>query len=92
MKNQSLFKKVIILMIVAVVCLALTVTVAFFFGNANRTLFDFKNLNLANMLPVFAIGGFFSCVIIGFLVLFLAKDVFVKVKDYFKEENGGNKK
>ena len=97
MKNKSLFTKIIALMIVAVVCLLLTATIAILAGSLNTELFDFKNLNLSNMIPVFIVGGFISCVIVGICFLFVARAAFFKVNDYIKEsqkynEKGDNKK
>jgi hypothetical protein len=47
------------------------------------------------MIPVLVFGGFVSCVVVGITVLFVARSVFYKVKDYFietKENNGGSEK
>lgn len=79
--------------IVALICLTLTIVIALLFGSSSTDIFDFSDLNISNMLPVILIGGFISCVLVGILVIFLAKDVFVKIKDeFFKKENGGNEK
>ena len=93
MSKKPIFAKIIILVAVALICLILTFTLAFLFGSINTDVFDFSNLNFSNMLPIIIIGGFVSCVIVGFLIMFLAKDVFVKVKDFiFEEKDGGNEK
>lgn len=95
MKNKSLFIQIISLIILAVVCLLLTVGIAFLAGSLNAELFDFKNLNFSNMIPILLIGGFISCVVVGICVLFVARTAFFKAKDYLKEtnkENGGTKK
>lgn len=84
-----------LLVILSLVCVILTVGIALFVGSCNTTLFDFQNLNFANMIPVLILGGFISCVVVGITVLFVARSVFLKVKDYFSEtneNNGGNKK
>lgn len=92
MKKKSIFTKILLIVVVALICLVLTVLSAFLLGSVNTKIFDFSNLNFANMLPVLLIGGFISCLIIGLLVLFLAKDVFVKVKNHlFDEEKDGGK-
>ena len=72
----------------------MTMLTAFLLGSINTDIFDFSNLNFSNMLPIILIGGFISCIIIGFLVIFLAKDMFIKIKDYFSEtkKDGGNEK
>ena len=84
-----------LLIILSLVCVILTVGIALFVGSCNTTLFDFQNLNFNNMIPVLILGGFISCVVVGITVLFVARSVFLKVKDYFSETNeniGGNKK
>lgn len=93
MSNKSTFKKIIIIVITALICLTLTAVIALLFGSVNTEIFDFSNLNLSNMIPIIVLGIFISCVIVGILVLFLAKDVFEKIKDvFFKNDNGGNNK
>ena len=95
LKNKSFFSQIMLLVILSLVCVILTVGIALFVGSCNTTLFDFQNLNLANMIPVLILGGFISCVVVGITVLFVARSVFLKVKDYFietNENNGGNKK
>ena len=81
-----------LLVILSLVCVILTVGIALFVGSCNTTLFDFQNLNFANMIPVLILGGFISCVVVGITVLFVARSVFLKVKDYFFDNNGGDKK
>ena len=96
MKNKSLFTQTILVIILAVSCLMLTIVIALLAGSLNVELFDFKNLNFSNVIPVLLIGGFISCVVIGICVLFVGRTAFIKVKDYFDEnnnkENGGTKK
>lgn len=97
MKNKSLFIQVISLIVLAVCCLLITVAVAFLAGSLNAELFDFENLNFSNMIPVFIIGGFISCVLVGICFLFVARTAFFKAKNYFeetetKEEKGETKK
>lgn len=93
MKNKSLFSRAMIIVIVALVCLTLTITVALTLGSIGGDIFNFAKLNLSNVIPVMLIGGFVSCVIVGILVLVLAKDILIKIKDHlFKEKDGGNRK
>lgn len=87
MKNKSLFIQIISLIILAVICLLLTVGIAFLAGSLNADLFDFKNLNFSNMIPILLIGGFISCVVVGICVLFVARTAFFKAKDFLKETN-----
>jgi hypothetical protein len=75
----------ITLIILAILCLLLTVSVALLVGSLNVDLFDFKNLNFTNMIPILIIGGFISCVIIGICFLFFARTAFFKAKDYLDE-------
>ena len=91
MSQKPIFTKIIIIISIALICLLATVFTAFLFGSINVDLFDFSNLNFSNMLPIIIIGGFIGCVIVGFLVIILAKDIFVKIKDNFSEKNNGGK-
>lgn len=92
MKNKSLFMQFITLIILAILCLLTTVGVAILVGSLNTELFDFKNLNFSNMIPILIIGGFLSCVIIGICFLFFARTAFFKAKDYLEENQKNNKK
>lgn len=92
MKNKSFFSQIMMLVILSVVCVALTIGTALFAGSCNTALFDFENLNFTNMIPVLIFGGFISCVVVGITVLFVARAVFLKIKDYLSEDNGGDKK
>ena len=94
MKNKSTFSQVILVIIVAVLCIVATVTVALLAGSADSVLFDIRNLNIANMLPVLLIGGFLTCVIVGIAVLCVSRTIFFKVKDVLKEymNDGGKEK
>ncbi len=92
MNKKTIFSKIIIIIVVALICFIATALLAFLLGSVNTDIFDFSNLNFSNMLPIIIIGGFISCVIIGILILFLAKDVFIKIKNYMlnSENDGGN--
>ena len=94
MKNKSFFTQIILLIVLSIICIVLTVGIALVAGSIDVTLLDFKNLNLANVIPVLLIGGFISCVIIGIVVLFIARSIFFKVKEYLAEtnDNGGKEK
>ena len=81
-----------LLVIVLVICIVLTVGIAFLLGSSSTDLFDFKNLNLSNVIPVLVIGGFITCVAVGIIVLFVAKETFLKVKKHLYDDNGGDKK
>lgn len=92
MKNKSFFSQIMLLVILSVICIVLTVGIALFAGFSNTTFFDFENLNFANMIPVLVFGGFISCVVVGITALFAARSVFLKVRDYLSNDNGGDKK
>ena len=92
LKKGSIFAKVLILIAISVICVTVTVGIAIFAGSCNTAVFDFKNLNFENMIPVLVIGGFISCVIVGVSVLFVTRSVFLRVKDYLLDERGGDKK
>lgn len=94
MKNKSLFSQIMLLVILSVICIVLTVGIALLVGSSNMTLFDFKNLNFSNMIPVLILGGFISCVVVGITVLFVVRSIFYKVKNFLLEDdkNGGDKK
>ncbi len=87
MKNKSLFSQIIVIIAVALSCFILTIAVTLLVGSLNTELFDFKNLNLSNMLPVLLIGIFISSVIVGICVLFVMRTAFFKAKDFFKNNN-----
>lgn len=90
MKKNSLFGKILLLMILSFICIAITVFVSLLAGASGAELFNFQNLNLSNMIPVFIVGGIISCFIISIAVLFVCRTVFLKVKDYFSETDKNN--
>ena len=91
LKSKSFFSQIILLIILSVICVTLTVGIALLVGSSNTTLFDFENLNFSNMIPVLIIGGFISCVVVGITVLFVARSIFYKLKNYLlsNDKNGG---
>lgn len=93
MKTKSTFALILTVIIVALVGIVLTVLIAFLAGSMDTQLFDLKNLNLANFIPVIIIGGFITAITVGFVLLFASKSIFMKIRDYFLEDkkNGGNK-
>ena len=94
LKNKSFFSQIMLLVILSVICVALTVGIALLVGSSNTTLLDFENLNFSNMITVLILGGFISCVVVGITVLFVVRSIFYKVKNYLSEEDktGGDKK
>ncbi len=94
MNKKSFFSQVITLIMVTLICIVLTVSVAYLVGSTDVNIFDFENLNFSNVIPILIIGAFVSCVVIGFTVLFISRSVFLKFKDYFNEtkDKGEDKK
>ncbi len=92
MKKKSAFAQIMILVAIALVCIILTVSVALLVGSLDVTLFDWKNLNFANMIPVFIVGGFLTCVIVGIAVIVVFRSLFFKVRDYLFENNDQSNK
>ncbi len=94
MNKNSLFTQTILIIILAVICIFLTVAFALLFGSIDTNIFDFKNFNFVNALPVLIVGIIISCFVTGIAILFLAKNTFFKVKKYFdnNDNNGGTKK
>lgn len=90
MKNKSTFSQIILLVVILVICVIVTLGLALLAGSYNETIFDFANLNFANMIPILIIGGFISCVAVGIAVIFMSRSVFLKVKDYFAEKTKGD--
>lgn len=75
------------LIVLSLICIFLTLGAALLLGSVDTAIFDFKNLNLANMIPALIIGGFISCVIVGITLLFVSRSVFFKVKENHMKKN-----
>ena len=75
------------LVVIAFLCITLTVTIALLVGSIETPIFDFNNLNFANMIPVFIIGGLVSCFTVMLTVLFASKTLFYKIKDFFENDS-----
>lgn len=91
MGKKPIFSQIILLIIIAVLCIILTVALALWAGSTDDILLDLQELNWANVIPVILIGGFLCCVIVGILILCLGKNIFNKAKDFLSEidKNGG---
>ncbi len=87
MKKKSTFTQIMILVAIACMCIVTTVSLALLAGSLNITLFDWKNLNFSNMIPVLIIGGFLTCVIVGIAILFFSRSIFHKVRNYLFENH-----
>ncbi len=93
MKNRSVFSQVMILVFLLLICLVVTVAIAFFAGSHNAELFDFQNLNFSNMIPVLVLGGIITCIVVGISVIFVARSVFFRVREHLSDKkDGGNEK
>lgn len=96
MKNKSLLFQVATVIIVGVLCVLITLTLTVLAGSLSTEIFDFTNLNFSNMIPVFLVGIFITCAIVGICVLFVLRTSFNKAKEYLEKEkntkNGGNNK
>ena len=92
MKNKSLFFQIILLVVITFLCITLTVTLALLAGSIDTSIFDFKNLNFGNMIPVFIIGGLVTCFTVMITVLFASRTLFHKIKDFFENDNKGKDK
>lgn len=87
LKNKSFFSQLIILVVVSFLCILVTLGTAFLLGSYGEEIFNFENLNISNMIPVFIFGGLFSCVIVGITALFVLRNVFVKLFGNTDEDN-----
>ena len=92
MKKRSIFRGILLLVLISLICIVLTVAFALLAGAAKVDLFDFSNLNFSNMIPVLIVGGIISCFVIGIAILFLGRTVFFKVKDYFFEKDNKDRR
>lgn len=96
MKNKSLLFRIAAVIIVGLICILITLALTVLAGSISTEIFDFSNLNFSNMIPVFLVGIFISCAIIGICVLFVLRSTFYKAKEYLEKEeknkNGGNEK
>ena len=92
MKNP-IFSKLLIAIVVALICIALTVSIALMVGNTSTDLIDFSELNWSNVIPIIILGMFITGGIVGVILLIAVKDVFVKAKEYIDQSNkdGGKK-
>ncbi len=86
MKKKSVFGGILLLVIVALVCIILTILLAFLLSSTKTELFDFSKLNFSNMIPILIIGAVISSIVIGITALFVGRTVFLKVKDYLFED------
>lgn len=91
-KQGSVFAKAVILLVVAAICVIVTLTAALLIGSVDMNLFDLSRLNLANTAFVLIIGGIISVLVIGIAVLFLSREVFNITKKYIFKDDGGDDK
>ena len=84
MKNNSLFLQIILLVVLTFVCITTTFTVALLAGSVEISIFDFKSLNISNMIPVFIFGGLITVFTILITLLFTSRTLFYKIRDLFE--------
>ncbi len=92
MKKKSVFNRILLLILIVLICLVTTIAVSLLAGAVKVDLFDFRNLNFSNMIPVLIVGGILSCFVIGISLLFLGRTIFFKVKDYFFDTNNDDRR
>lgn len=91
MNNKPIFPKIVFIIILALICVAVTVVMTLFAGSFTKNVFSFSDLNLSNAIPVLIICIFISCAVVGIAVLCLSKDVLIKLKDYYLNNKGDKK-
>ena len=91
MKNNSLFLQIILLVVLTFVCIITTFTVALLAGSVETSIFDFKSLNISNMIPVFIFGGLITVFTILITLLFTSRTLFNKIRDLFELNNKDEK-
>lgn len=87
MKNKSLFLQVLLLVVLGFLCISLTITVALLAGSTETTIFDIRNLNLSNMIPVFIFGGLITCFTLAVTLLFTSRTLFHRIKNFLETDN-----
>ena len=87
MKNTSLFMQLLLLITLMFICITLTVSVALLAGSIETSIFDFRNFNIANMIPVFIFGGLITLFTAVVVLLFTSRTLFYKIKNFFEEDN-----
>lgn len=92
MKDKSLFNQFLLIVVLGIICILFTVSAAIIAGSINANLFDFKNFNFGNMIPVLLICGFISCAAIGICILFVGRTAFFKAKELIEKNENKNEK
>ena len=86
MKDKSLFAQILLLVVLTFLCVTLTFTIALFAGSIEVSIFNFENLNIANMIPIFILGGLITCFTIIITLLFTSRTLFHKIKKLFEDD------
>ena len=92
MKKKSVFSGILLLIIISLICITATVSLALLAGSADTVLFNLENLNFSNMIPVLIVCGIISCFVIGIAMLFVGRTAFFKVRDCFFEDETKEKR
>jgi len=90
LKKNSLFSKILLLIVISMLCIILTVTFALLAGSSDKILFDLSKLNLYNAIPILIVGFFVSCCIVSIAMIFILRTIILKIKDYLNEKNGSD--
>ena len=91
MKRNSLFIQIILLVVLTFICIRATFAVALLAGSVEMSIFDFKSLNVSNMIPVFIFGGLITIFTIAITLLFTSRTLFYKIIDLFDLNGKENK-
>ena len=86
--KKSVFTQMMILLLVALIGFTLTILLALFAGSIDETMFDWKNLNLSNMIPVLIAGGILTCISVIITVMIVSRSVFSQVHNFLFEDKG----
>lgn len=87
LKKENLWTKMILLVLIIFLCLFLTLALAFLAGSIEKPLFDLRNLNIGNMIPVLILGGLMSCMVLSICFLLFSKSFSVKIKELWEQNS-----
>ena len=91
MKRNSLFIQIILLVVFTFICITTTFALALLAGSVEISIFDFKSLNVSNMIPVFIFGGLITIFTIAIFLIFTSRTLFNKIIDLFDLNGKENK-
>ena len=91
MKNKSPFAQTIILVVIIFSGAILTLFGALLFGSIQEPLFDFRNLNFSNMIPVFVFGSLLTGFATAISLVFTSRTLLSKLKEFLDNNDKSNK-